>query len=130
MTFGTPTPIAVAVVSHDGQFLVGPRPPGVPLAGFWEFPGGKLQADESPAEAAVRECREETGLSIRVVGEYPSATHDYAHGRLQLHFFACEPLDPAATPTPPFRWVEAAALAELHFPAANEEVLRMIASET
>ena len=59
--------IAVAVVEHDGRFLVGLRPAGKPLAGFSEFPGGKVHSGETPAEAAERECREETGLSV-VVG--------------------------------------------------------------
>ena len=81
--------IAVAVVRHGDCFLAGLRPEGVPLAGFWEFPGGKVEPLETPADAAVRECREEAGLDVRVVGEYPPVDFDYPHGSLHLRFFAC-----------------------------------------
>ena len=52
MADAQPTEIAVAVVELDGKFLIGLRPEGIPLAGLWEFPGGKVELDESPAEAA------------------------------------------------------------------------------
>ena len=52
-----PTPIAVAVVRYDGKFLIGRRPEGVPLAGLWEFPGGKVHAGETPEAAAVFRAR-------------------------------------------------------------------------
>lgn len=58
-----PTPIAIAVVQHADQFLIGQRPAGLVLSGYWEFPGGKIQLGETPEAAAVRECLEETGLS-------------------------------------------------------------------
>ena len=60
------TLIAIAIVEYDGLFLVGQRPPDVPLAGLWEFPGGKVQAGETPEAAAARECFEETGLTAQV----------------------------------------------------------------
>jgi len=117
--------IAVAVVEHDGKFLVGLRPAGKPLAGFSEFPGGKVLAGETPAVAAARECREETGLSVVVGDAYPLVEHDYPHGRLTLHFFRCTLADPAgnATPNEPFRWVRREELAGLQFPEANRSLL-------
>ena len=51
----SPTAIAVAVVEHDDRFLVGQRPAGKPLAGYWEFPGGRVEEGESPQQAAIRE---------------------------------------------------------------------------
>ena len=60
-----PTLVAIAVVEHDGCFLVGVRPEGKPLAGFAEFPGGKVDHGETPEQAAIRECREESGLADR-----------------------------------------------------------------
>ena len=116
--------IAVAVVAHDGRYLIGLRPEGVPLAGYWEFPGGKIRPGESPADAVVRECLEETGLSVRVVGEYPQATYDYEHAAVCLHFFACEPLlSPSSALTPRLRWATAAELGEYRFPPANAALL-------
>jgi 8-oxo-dGTP diphosphatase len=84
-----PTLVAVAVVEHDGKFLVGERPEGAPLAGFAEFPGGKVEPGETPEEAAVRECVEESGLHVEIVRELMVKRHQYDHGLLQIHFFLC-----------------------------------------
>ena len=91
--------IAIAVVEHDAKFLVGQRPPGVPLAGLAEFPGGKVQPGETPEKAAIRECLEETGLTVRIVERYATVRHDYAHDRVELYFFRCTPLDAHASAT-------------------------------
>ncbi len=117
------TEIAIAVVERAGAFLVGVRPENVPLAGYWEFPGGKVLPGETPQQAAVRECREETGLEIEVIGVYSAAEHDYAHDRVALSFFRCRPLSPDAAPAPPFRWVGREDLALLRFPPANENLI-------
>ena len=59
------TEVAVGVlVQPDGQFLLAQRPEGKPYAGYWEFPGGKLEAGETPETCAVREIREETGIDL------------------------------------------------------------------
>ena len=117
----------MAVVEHGGQFLVGLRPAGKPLAGLSEFPGGKVHSGETPAEAAERECREETGLNIVVGDPYPIVEHDYPHGRLTLHFFRCaaEPIGDAI-PNQPFRWVGREELARLGFPEANRALLEAL----
>lgn len=121
------TQIAIAVVEHEGRYLVGRRPSNVPLAGLWEFPGGKVQANETPAGAAARECIEETGLAVQVGGEYSTIEHDYAHDRVELHFFRCTPVDPEQPPREPFRWVAAADLTALKSPPANRAILEQIA---
>ncbi len=113
----------MAVVEHDGQFLVGIRSAGVPLAGYSEFPGGKVQADESPEQAAVRECREETGLDIELLGDYPEVVHQYDHDRLRLYFFAARCVSGSDDPQPPFQWVPRAKLAERTFPPANDALI-------
>ena len=123
--------IAVAVVEREGRYLIGLRPAGAELAGYWEFPGGKVRAGESPADAARRECREETGLAVRVIGNYATVEHDYPHGRLRLHFFACIPVGsggPSQETPERFRWVTAAELGGYRFPPANEVVLRLLGS--
>jgi mutator protein MutT len=124
----TLTPIAIAVVEHDDRFLIGQRPPGVVLAGLWEFPGGKVQAGETAAEAAARECREETGLSVEVLRSYGERFYNYNYGRIQLQFFACRLLDVEQQPWPPFRWIERQDLIRYEFPPANEELLRVLQS--
>src|SRR5262245_44090621 len=118
-----PTPIAIAVVEWEGRFLVGQRPAGVPLAGLWEFPGGKIEPGESPEEAAVRECREEAGLVVESLWRYPQRVQQYDHDRLTLHFIACRPV--ADTPTdskPPFRWIPREEQPQYEFPSGNRGV--------
>lgn len=119
-----PTRIAVAVVERNGQFLVGERPTGKPLAGYAEFPGGRVEAGETPEQAAVRECFEETGLRVAVVGRYDDREHDYTHDHLHLYFFACHAAEANVEPLLPFRWVSRADLGLLEFPDANQAVIR------
>ncbi len=123
-----PTEIAVAVVLCEGRVLIGQRPAGVPLAGLWEFPGGKVLPGESPADAAARECREETGLAIRVDGILCEVAHDYPHARLRIHFFTATPLNRGTLPLPPFRWGELARLADYPFPPANAEAIEKLSA--
>lgn len=111
--------IAVAVVEHDGRFLIGLREAGTPLAGYWEFPGGKVHDDETPAEAAARECFEETGLAVSVGKQHALVDHAYEHGHLRLHFFACQPYGEMGAIPKRFRWVPRAELATYRFPPAN-----------
>jgi len=115
--------IAVAVVQRADEVLVGLRPEGVPLAGYWEFPGGKVHHDEEPTDAAVRECLEETGLSVRVLEEFPAKSHEYENGLVHLRFFACEVKDPATSPRGTFRWVKRVTLGNYPFPAANDDLI-------
>jgi len=116
--------IGIAVVEQDGQFLVGRRGDDVPLAGLWEFPGGKCRSDESPRECAVRECREETGLPVVAVELLHQTTHEYPHGTVELHFWRCraEEADVHSVHSG-YRWVPAAELPSLAFPAANAPVI-------
>ncbi|HUG68389.1 MAG TPA: (deoxy)nucleoside triphosphate pyrophosphohydrolase [Pirellulaceae bacterium] len=124
-----PTRIAIAVVERNGEFLVGERPPGKPLAGCAEFPGGRVEAGETPEQAAVRECFEETGLHIAVVSRYDECEHDYAHDRVHLHFFACRAVGASVEPRFPFRWVPRANLRTLDFPEANLALLSVLVAD-
>jgi 8-oxo-dGTP diphosphatase len=120
--------IAIAVVWHENQLLVGKRPPGVPLAGFWEFPGGKLQAEEEPEAAARRECLEETGVMVTVEELYFVERFCYDHATVELHFFRCRCSRPPACPLSPFRWVPLQGLDQYQFPPGNQRLLDYIRS--
>lgn len=128
MTGDAATLIAVAVVERDGHYLIGQRPAGVPLAGLWEFPGGKVEPGESAEQAAARECFEETGIAIDVGQPYPAVDHRYEHGQVRLVFFACRPCGAACNPRPPFEWVPRRRLMEYRFPDANRALVEYLAS--
>ncbi|MHB8899346.1 MAG: (deoxy)nucleoside triphosphate pyrophosphohydrolase [Thermoguttaceae bacterium] len=121
-----PTEIAVAVVRRHDAVLAGPRPRGAPLAGFWEFPGGKIDPGESPGEAAVRECREETGIAIRLVRPLAVVEHRYGHGSVRLHFFDASPTEVGSSPRAPFRWIQVAQLRASEFLPANAVIIEVL----
>jgi len=78
---------AGVIVRFDGRFLLGRRPPGGFYPGYWEFPGGKAEPGESPAEALYRELDEELGLQVERLYPWLVRTHDYEHACVRLHFF-------------------------------------------
>lgn len=124
-----PTPIAIAVVEHEGKYLIGQRPAGKPLAGLWEFPGGKVEAGETPEAAAARECLEETGLRVVVGSQYPEVVQQYDHDRVRLYFFACAPaaVETLGDLAAGYHWVSGQELATYEFPAANAGLIAHLA---
>lgn len=82
---------AVALIDPEGRILLASRPPGKPLAGLWEFPGGKVQTGESPEAALVRELREELGIETEESALVPLtfASHAYERFHLLMPLFAC-----------------------------------------
>ncbi len=123
--------IGIAVVEHNGKYLVGRRGPDGPLAGFAEFPGGKCREEESPEACACRECFEETGLEVEPLELLLNQQHDYDHASVDLSFWHCKPSDPAKVMADHqgYRWVSAAELPSLNFPPANEHVVKMITAD-
>jgi mutator protein MutT len=84
--------VGIAVIVREGKVLIDRRGSG-PMAGWWEFPGGKVRPGETPAECVARECREEIGLQVEPLELLRTAVHDYPHGRVELHFYLCRPGD-------------------------------------
>ena len=123
--------IGIAIVEHQQRYLVGIRGPNSPLAGYDEFPGGKCLVNESPSTCAVRECREETGLLVRIDRLLDQQETETSRGLLKLHFFLCHPTDVTQVQEKQaeFRWVSAVQLQELRFPAANLDVVRILMSD-
>ncbi len=86
-TLRRPVDVAVGVlINADGEFLLTSRPAGKVYAGYWEFPGGKLEAGESVEEALRRELFEELGIEIGAVHPWQVEIVDYEHARVRLHF--------------------------------------------
>ena len=83
----TPVDVAVGVlIDAEGRFLLTSRPAGKVYAGYWEFPGGKLEAGESVEQALRRELHEELGINIGAVQPWQVELLDYPHARVRLHF--------------------------------------------
>lgn len=79
--------VAVGVLFRpNGDFLLTSRPPGKAYAGYWEFPGGKLEAGESVAQALTRELTEELGIAIGPVTPWKVSMVDYPHALVRLNF--------------------------------------------
>ena len=131
-----PQRIGIAIVVHDGAVLVGTRADGAVLAGKQEFPGGKCEPGESPAECAIRECLEETGFRVQVDELLMRTVHEYAHGIVELHFFLCRLADSTDHSTAgaeegdgsssTFRWVPVPQLDPSKFPEGNRDALQKL----
>lgn len=114
---------AVALIDSDGRVLLAQRPVGKTLAGLWEFPGGKIEAGESPETALMRELKEELGIetSASCLAPLTFASHAYDEFHLLMPVFACRKW--VGTPQPRegqrLAWVRAAALRDYPMPDAD-----------
>ncbi|WP_271008500.1 NUDIX domain-containing protein [Paucibacter sp. B51] len=87
-----PVEVAVGVLverdaqGREGRFLLTSRPEGKVYAGYWEFPGGKLEAGETVEQALRRELQEELGITIGAAQPWQELVMDYPHARVRLHF--------------------------------------------
>lgn len=75
------------ITRPDGSFLLGQRPKGKVYAGYWEFPGGKIETGESPLAAITRELHEELGIEVEVAYPWLTRDYDYEHAAVRLRFF-------------------------------------------
>ena len=80
--------VVAAVLLHgDGRYLLGQRPAGKVYAGYWEFPGGKVEPREAPLAAVQRELHEELGITVEQAYPWLTRDYDYAHAAVRLRFF-------------------------------------------
>ena len=82
---------ACALVDTDGRVLIAQRPAGKPMAGLWEFPGGKVEAGETPEATLIRELKEELGIVVKEACLAPLtfASHSYADFHLLMPLYVC-----------------------------------------
>jgi 8-oxo-dGTP diphosphatase len=127
-----PIRVGIGIIGREGRYLIRQRPPGTVYAGYWEFPGGKCEAGESPDAATHRECREEIGIDIHVGTLRRVVEYRYPHGWVEMSFYDCVTEDPVAEPArgTGFRWVAAEELISLPFPQANGPILEELAHES
>jgi 8-oxo-dGTP diphosphatase len=116
--------VVAAVVERDGRFLIARRLAGTHLAGYWEFPGGKVAAGETHDDALQRELSEELNTRMSNVRRIFHTAHTYPERTVELHFYRG---DLTAEPQPmlgqELRWITRAEFAGLDFPPADAELI-------
>lgn len=119
--------VVAAVIETNERFLVTRRQAGVHLAGLWEFPGGKIDPDESHAAALKRELKEELDAEIEVADCLYTTVHAYDDRTVELNFYRCS-LKGEARPLigQEMRWVLRAELPTLGFPPADNELIEIL----
>lgn len=121
--------VAAGILWRNGRFLAARRPEGKAMAGYWEFPGGKLEAGESREDALRRELREELGVMCGGIEPWQTLSHAYPDMTVTLHFMHVT--DFAGEPTPhdgqQLRWVTPEEARLLSFLPADVEVVAALA---
>lgn len=119
--------VTAAVIRRGDDYFVTRRQRGVHLEGFWEFPGGKCDPDETLQVCLRREIREELDADVIVGAQILECTHEYPERIVELHFFDCQLLgDPSPVLGQEMRWVPRADLRSLQFPPADDELIALL----
>jgi len=120
-----------AGLGTNTPFLITRRRSETVYGGWWEFPGGKVEAGETPAQSVVRELYEETGVRARPLAALRVHRHVYEHARVALHPFVCElepgSPEPRALEVAALEWITLAGLDRAAFLPANGPVLDALA---
>jgi len=121
---------AAVLLDADNRVLLCRRPPGKPMAGLWEFPGGKVGAGETPEAALIRELQEELGIdtSASCLAPFTFASHRYDDFHLLMPLFVCRVWDGTATPHEgqKLAWVRPQRLADYAMPPADASLVAML----
>ena len=121
---------ACALVDTDNRILLAQRPEGKSLAGLWEFPGGKVEAGETPEETLVRELEEELGIQTKVACLAPLsfASHTYETFHLLMPLYICRRYEciPQGRVGHAIKWVKAKALRDYTMPPADEPLIPVL----
>lgn len=114
---------AVALIDADGRVLLAQRPAGKSMAGLWEFPGGKVEPDETPEAALIRELQEELGINTwkSCLAPLTFASHAYESFHLLMPLFACRRWEGLPTPREGqvLAWVRPERLRDYPMPPAD-----------
>lgn len=118
---------ACALIDRDGRVLMARRPEGRPMAGLWEFPGGKLKAGETPEACLVRELAEELALTVQppCLAPLTFASHAYPTFHLLMPLFVCRVWEgqPEAREGQTLRWCRPRQLRDLAMPEADRPLI-------
>lgn len=122
--------VAAALIDVDGRVLLTSRPPGKPLAGLWEFPGGKVESDDSPEAALIRELEEELGIKTDTscLAPLTFASHRYEAFHLLMPLFACRTWigNPVPREGQDMAWVRPRDMGDYPMPPADAPLVRIL----
>lgn len=124
--------VAAGLVFSEGRYLIARRNPGVHLAGFWEFPGGKCEPGETLEACLRRELFEELGICIDMPVPFQVIRHEYEEKTVQLHFFHCriETGQATAIDCAEIRWVWPHELGNFEFPPADRPIIEALRQQS
>jgi 8-oxo-dGTP diphosphatase len=115
--------VACALIDADGRVLIARRPEGRPMAGLWEFPGGKVEAGEAPEQTLIRELKEELAIDVKAdcLAPLTFASHAYDDFHLMMPLFVCRRWEGTviAMEGQQLAWVRANRLRDYPMPAAD-----------
>ena len=118
---------ACALVDTDGRVLIAQRPAGRPMAGLWEFPGGKVEVGERPEQSLIRELKEELGIVVNEACLAPLtfASHSYSDFHLLMPLYVCRRWEGIAMPREGqnLAWVRPNRLREYEMPPADAPLI-------
>ena len=118
---------ACVLLDADGRILIAKRPPGRPLAGLWEFPGGKVEQNEAPEPALIRELAEELGIEVKEACLAPLTFASYAYPdfHLLMPLYICRRYEGIARGLEgqAVKWVRTKDLRDYPMPAADEPLV-------
>lgn len=121
---------ACALVDRDNRILLSRRPQGKAMAGLWEFPGGKIEAGETPEAALLRELEEELAVRTEAscLAPLSFASHAYDDFHLLMPLYICRKYQgiPVSREGQTLKWVRAAALRDYPMPAADEPLIPVL----
>ena len=121
---------AVALVDADGRVLLAQRPAGKPLAGLWEFPGGKVNPGETPETALIRELAEELGIDVAAscLAPFTFASYSYPDFHLLMPLYLCRKWSgiPVAREGQRLIWARPARLGDYPMPPADAPLVAML----
>ncbi|PCI33085.1 MAG: 8-oxo-dGTP diphosphatase MutT [Alphaproteobacteria bacterium] len=121
---------AVIMIDIDGRILLAQRPEGKSMAGLWEFPGGKVEAGETPERALIRELNEELNIDVTeaCLAPFVFASHMYEDFHLLMPMFLCRRWDGILTAQEgqSLKWVKIQDLSKYPMPPADEPLIAMI----
>lgn len=122
--------VACALMDADGRVLIAQRPPQKAMGGLWEFPGGKIEAGETPEASLIRELAEELGIVVKeaCLAPFTFASHAYPGFHLLMPLYICRRWEgmPSAREHTALKWVRPKELSQWPMPPADLPLIPML----